>query len=58
VKHGRYICISNPRCFACQVKDFCAYQKKNLNAPKNADDIVQDTIRREALLEKFREQAI
>ncbi len=57
VKHGRYVCIGKPRCWACPVKDLCAFKQKNLVAPKNADEILQDIERREKILEKLREQA-
>ncbi|MBI4591999.1 endonuclease III [Candidatus Uhrbacteria bacterium] len=58
VKHGRYICIAKPRCWACPVRDLCAYKNKNLVAPKNAQAILNDIDRREDLLEEFRRKAI
>ncbi|TAL49799.1 endonuclease III [Patescibacteria group bacterium] len=58
VKHGRYICISKPRCWACPVRDLCAFQKKNFEAPKNAQAILDDIDRREKVLEELRRQAI
>lgn len=58
VKHGRYLCISKPRCWACPVRDLCAFKKKNLTAPKNADEILTDIQRRERTLEQLREHAV
>ncbi|MCR4313824.1 MAG: endonuclease III [Candidatus Uhrbacteria bacterium] len=58
VKHGRYICISKPRCWACPVRDYCAFKNKNLTAPKNAQAILDDIDRREKKLEELRRQAI
>lgn len=57
VKLGRYICIGLPRCWACPVREMCAFQKKNLVAPKNAEEILEDIERREENLETLREQA-
>jgi len=55
VKHGRYVCIpGKPRCWTCPVQADCAFKKKNLVAPKDADEIVADTGRREDALEKQR----
>jgi endonuclease-3 len=58
VKHGRYICISKPRCWACPVREMCKYSRKNLVAPKNATKILEDIKRREAILESLRQKAI
>lgn len=58
VKHGRYICISKPRCWACPLADVCAFKGKNLAAPKNADAILDDIQRREETLQKLREDAV
>lgn len=58
VKHGRYICIRNPRCWVCPVKDQCAFKQKNLTKPKNADTIIEDMERREFLLEDQRTSAL
>ncbi|MDG1949550.1 MAG: endonuclease III [bacterium] len=58
VKHGRYVCIRQPRCWACPVRDVCALKQKNLEAPKNAQAILDDMERREALLENMRQEAI
>jgi len=58
VKHGRYVCIQKPRCWACPVKDLCAFQKKNLEAPQNAHAILEDIEQREAFLETLREDAV
>lgn len=57
VKLGRYICIRSPRCWACPVRDVCAYKHKNLTPPKNADEILADIDRREKILETLRENA-
>ncbi len=54
VKHGRYLCISAPRCWACPLVDVCAFPKKNLIAPKNAEAILADVERREAELQRLR----
>ena len=54
VKFGRYVCIGAPRCWMCPVKDACAYAKKNLVPPANADAIRADIERRERELETSR----
>lgn len=58
VKQGRYICIKNPRCWACPVREHCAFTQKNLARPKNAEEILEDMKRRELVLEQLREQAV
>lgn len=58
VKHGRYICLSKPRCWACPVRDVCAFKNKNLVAPKNAREILDDIDRREKRLDALRRQAV
>ncbi len=58
VKHGRYLCIRKPRCWACPVADQCAFKEKNLEPPKNAEAILEDIERRETILEALREQAV
>ncbi len=55
VKHGRYLCIAQPRCWACPLKDVCAYNSKQLRAPTNAEEILDDINKRERLLETLRE---
>jgi len=57
VKHGRYVCISKPRCWMCPVRDLCAFNNKNLDEPKNAKEIKEDIARREKELEKLRKSA-
>lgn len=55
VKHGRYVCLpGKPRCWMCPVASDCAFKKKNLIAPKDADAVVADIARREDSLEKQR----
>lgn len=58
VKHGRYICISKPRCWICPINDICPFKAKNLTPPKNADAIKADIKKREERLEKLREDAV
>lgn len=58
VKLGRYICIRSPRCWACPVRDLCAFKHKNLTLPKNADEILEDIDRRERILNELRTKAI
>jgi len=58
VKHGRYLCIRKPRCWACPVAEQCAFKEKNLEPPKNAEAILEDIERRETILEALREQAV
>jgi len=55
VKFGRYICIKNPRCFACPISDMCPFKEKNLERPKNADAILQDIERREKIVQELRD---
>lgn len=57
VKHGRYLCISKPRCWACPVADKCAFKEKNFEAPKDAQAILEDIERREIELKRLQEQA-
>lgn len=55
VKFGRYVCIpGKPRCWDCPVRESCAYQKKNLVPPRDADAIRADIDRRERELEHLR----
>lgn len=58
VKHGRYICIGKPRCWACPIDDLCAFKNKNFVAPKDAKKILDDIDRREKRLEELRRQAL
>jgi endonuclease-3 len=59
VKFGRYLCIpGKPRCWGCPVREYCAFQNKQLVTPRNAKEIVQDVERRENELERLREQAL
>lgn len=39
VPFGRAVCTPTPRCFACPVADMCAFPKKNMTPPPNADAI-------------------
>ncbi|MEK7105409.1 MAG: endonuclease III [Patescibacteria group bacterium] len=58
VKFGRYICIpGKPRCWACPVKEYCAFTKKNLTPPKNAVEILEALRKREAELQRLRSVA-
>ena len=57
VKFGRYVCIpGKPRCWMCPVKEYCAFNKKQLTSPPNADEIKADIARRERELEAMRER--
>lgn len=58
VKHGRYVCITNPRCWTCPVADICAFKNKNLEAPLDAEDIRKDIARREGELQLLREKVL
>lgn len=58
VKHGRYICIANPRCWACPLVDVCKFKNKNLERPKNGEAILDDIERREQLLQNLRKNAV
>lgn len=58
VKHGRYICIRQPRCWACPVKDLCVFNKKNLEEPKNSEETLEGFTLREENLEELRSKAI
>lgn len=57
VKHGRYICIAKPRCWACPVRAYCTFQDKLLTPPKHADQILEEISQREQFLETLRERA-
>lgn len=54
VKHGRYVCLPKPRCWMCPVRDACAFKKKNVTPPKDADAIMADIERWEDALESSR----
>ena len=54
VKHGRYICISKPRCWACPLSSICTFKDKNLERPKDAEKILEDIERRENELQVLR----
>lgn len=55
VKHGRYICLGvKPRCWGCSIVKHCEFKEKNLERPKNADDVEEDIKRREEKLETLR----
>ena len=59
VKLGRYICLpGKPRCWACPVQKFCAFEKKQLTRPKDADVILADIERREVFLETLRKEIL
>lgn len=59
VKFGRYICIpGRPRCWMCPIRTQCAYSHKNLEAPKDAEDIQKDLMRREQELEANRRRVL
>ncbi len=58
VKHGRYICITKPRCWMCPIRAYCRFPQKNLDPPKNADLIKKDISRREQELERLRKRAV
>ncbi len=58
VKHGRYLCISKPRCWACPIADSCAFKQKNLETPKDSDEILKDIEEREERLETLRKNAV
>lgn len=51
VKHGRYLCLpGKPRCWACPVASMCAFPKKQMQLPKEAERILADIDRREQVL--------
>jgi endonuclease-3 len=55
VKLGRYVCLpGRPRCWDCPVRDACAFPRKNLAEPRDADDVRADIARRERELEARR----
>lgn len=55
VKFGRYVCLpGKPRCWTCPIADQCPFKEKNLEAPKNAQAILEDIERREQILEELR----
>lgn len=59
VKFGRYICLpGKPRCWTCPIRDVCPVMSKNLQPPKDADKIISDIDRREAILEQLRKDAL
>lgn len=59
VKFGRYICIpGKPRCWMCPIQESCRYTLKNMIAPKNAEAIKTDILRREHALETLRQNAV
>ncbi len=59
VKFGRYICIpGRPRCWMCPIRKFCAYTNKNMQAPRDAEEIRDDLARRERELEILRKKVL
>lgn len=55
VKFGHYLCIpGRPRCWACPVKDLCAFKNKNLSVPKHAKEMLATLQKREEDLQKLR----
>jgi endonuclease-3 len=55
VKFGRSICIpGRPLCWACPLRDVCAFQKKNLVRPKQAEEILQRGQKREEEIQRLR----
>lgn len=58
VPFGRAVCTTGtPRCWACPVADLCAYAQKNLTPPNNADEILAENARKEAELERLKQEA-
>lgn len=55
VKHGRYVCVSSPRCWMCPIAKYCAFKGKNLKEPKNAEAIREEIKCRETSLETSRQ---
>jgi endonuclease III len=58
VKHGRYVCVAKPRCWACPVQDMCGYRRKNIKPPHNAEEALEDFKLREEKLEDLRSKAV
>jgi len=59
VKFGRYICTSRkPKCWACPIQDICPVKNKNLEIPKNAEEILQKIKHQEENLQAMRSQVI
>jgi endonuclease III len=54
VRFGRYICIGKPRCWACPIADQCPFKQKNLERPKNADEILSKISLRETRIEEMK----
>ncbi len=58
VPFGRAICTPAPRCWACSVKDLCAYKQKNLNVPANADAVLAAIAKREAEFVRLKREVV
>lgn len=56
VKHGRYICIKKPRCWACPLAEICEFKDKNLERPNGAEEVLEDIKRRERDLQELRKK--
>lgn len=41
VPFGRTICVANPRCWTCPIRDECPFAQKNLTVPENAGTILK-----------------
>lgn len=58
VPFGRAVCTPGvPRCFMCPVRDLCAYPKKNLTVPANADTIAMTIEKREQEFARLKQAA-
>jgi len=58
VPFGRAICVPGaPRCWACPVVDFCAYTKKNLERPRDADLLLEKAEKQRKEIERLKCEA-
>lgn len=59
VPFGRSICIpGTPRCYLCPLVDLCKYPKKNLDTPRNVEEVREGIARQQAELARLKENAV
>ena len=58
VPFGRAVCTPQPRCWSCPVRDMCAYPKKSLTPPPNADAIRATILAKQEEFVRLKQDAV
>lgn len=59
VPFGRLVCISGkPRCWACPIAESCSFKGKNLEKPKNAEEVLKKMKEMEERIEEARKRVV